>query len=184
MNAVTGLVERKDALDRTLSGLQAAGFSYEVIDTSNNSSALWEQVTATSQHSIRRAAGIGAGLTGAAYAAIGFSAARCAINGGFSASWSVGTVLVFVLIGLGLGAFIGAFMGRVDAKQETQLILEGIRQGGVLVLVCAEDRRTREAMRILRKPGSLLVKTRTQAHTACPQVGLYSPKPVYDLPVS
>lgn len=118
MNAVIGLVEREDVLHRTLSGLQAAGFSYEVIDTSDNSSTLWEQVTATSQHSVRRAAGIGAGLTGAAYAAIGFSAARCAINGGYSASWSVGTVLVFVLIGLGLGAFIGAFMGRVDAKED------------------------------------------------------------------
>lgn len=120
MKAVIGLVERKDDLDRALAGLQAAGFGREVIDVSDNSSTLWEQVTATSQHSVRKAASMGAGLTGLAYAVIGISAAQCAINGGFPALWSVGTAVVFVLVGLGLGAFVGAFMGRVEAEQEKE----------------------------------------------------------------
>lgn len=178
MNIVIGLVEREDELHRTLNELQSAGFCHEVIDTLDNSPTLWEQVTATSQHSVRKAASIGAGLTGGAYAVIGISAARCAMNGGVPVSWSVGTAAVFLLIGLGLGAFVGAFMGRVEAEQETQLTLEGIRRGGVLLFVWAEDRRTREAMRILRDAGFPLVRTGTRARKARPPMGLYSPKPV------
>ena len=178
MKAVIGLVERNDDLDRALSGLQAAGFSREAIVVSDNSPTLWEQVNSSFQHSVRRAASIGAGLTGAAYAAIGFSAARCAMNGGVPVLWSVSTAAMFLLIGLGLGAFVGAFMGRVEAEQETQLTLEGIRRGGVLLFVWAEDRRTREAMRILRDAGFPLVRTGTPARKARPPMGLYSPKPV------
>ena len=89
MNAVIGLVERRDDLDRALSGLQAAGFGQEMIGVSDKSPTLWEQVNNSFQPSVRRAASIGAGLTGGAYAAIGVSAARCAINGGFPTSWGV-----------------------------------------------------------------------------------------------
>lgn len=178
MNAVIGLVERKDDLDRALSGLQAAGFGRAVIDVLESSPTLWEQVNSSFRPSVRRAASIGAGLTGGAYAAIGISAARCAMAGGAPVSWSVATAAAFLLIGLGLGAFVGAFMGRVEAEQETHLTLNGVCQGGVLVLVWAEDHRTREAMRILREAGFPLVRTRTRTRESCPRMGVYSPKPV------
>ena len=120
MNAVTGLVERKDDLDRVLSGLQETAFSPRSISVLGNTYALGEQANRSIQHSVRKAASVGAGLTGLAYAAIGISAAQCAINGGFPAPWCVGTAVVFSLIGLGLGAFVGAFMGRVEAEQEKE----------------------------------------------------------------
>ena len=43
MNAVTGLVERKDDLDRVLSGLQETAFSPRSISVLGNTYALGEQ---------------------------------------------------------------------------------------------------------------------------------------------
>ncbi len=83
----------------------------EAIDQPGTSHTLWEQVA--SRHRVRRAACIGAGLTGTAYAAIGLSAARCALNAGLPALFSVGTVVAFLVIGLGLGALAG--IAQVEA---------------------------------------------------------------------
>jgi hypothetical protein len=96
MNAVIGLV------------------GHEVIDQPGTSHTLWEQVD--SRRCVHRAACIGAGLTGTAYAAIGLSAARCAMNAGLPTLFSVGTAVAFLLIGLGLGAFAGACLAQVEAR--------------------------------------------------------------------
>lgn len=90
--------------------------------------------------SVRKAACIGAGLTGSLYLVIGFSAARCALNGGASVWWSIGTVVVFSLFGLGLGAFLGAFNSRVEAEQKTKRHFEDSRRGVGLAPAWSLDR--------------------------------------------
>lgn len=86
MQAVIGLADRDSDRDKAVRGLE----------------------------DIPRAACIGAGLAGTFYAFLGISAARCALMGGATALWSMGTILLFLLVGLGLGAVGGAFLARAE----------------------------------------------------------------------
>jgi hypothetical protein len=117
MNAIVGLVERKDSLDNALLELRQAGCSAQRTRPPAPPTIVSEHVASSRRRSSPRATAFGASLGGIAYAVIGIAAAHCAANGGIPALWTAGTAVVFTLLGLGLGACGGAFLGRIEAEQ-------------------------------------------------------------------
>ena len=117
MNAIIGLIERKDSLDDSLLELRAAGLSAHRTHLPAPPNTVSEHLSFRYQRSSQRATALGASLGGIAYALIGVAAAHCAATGGIPALWSAGTAVVFTLLGLGLGACGGAFLSRVEAEQ-------------------------------------------------------------------
>jgi hypothetical protein len=177
MNAIIGLVDRQENLDTALSGLQAAGFDRQMIRVLASCEDLREHVACSCQRDVFKDAAIGAGLIGAIYAVFGVLAAWGAMLNGVPALWSMGAAVVFLLIGMGMGAFGGAFVGRAEAEKETHLYSEGVRRGAVVVLLWSEQRRTAQAIDLLRQSGALGVMICTRARPVLSPVGRQASQP-------
>lgn len=177
MNAVIGLVESNDDLDRALRGLRAAGLSQNRIDLLDNAPTISEHVSCICRYNTLKAASIGAGLAGSFYAVLGISAAHCALMSGFSVLWSASTAAAFLLAGLGLGALGGAIIVRTEAEQQAHFYLDGVRRSAVAVWVWVEDHQTRTATRALRESGACGVMACMRTRRLLPNAGCAVPQP-------
>jgi sulfur relay (sulfurtransferase) complex TusBCD TusD component (DsrE family) len=85
---------------------------------------------------------------------------------------------VFLLIGMAMGAFGGALVGRAEAETDTHLYVEGVRHGDAVLLVWADERRTAQAMNVLRQSGALGVSICTRARQALAPLDNQTAQPV------
>lgn len=179
MNAVIGLVNRMDDMDGAVSALRAAGFDQQMIHVLANCHDLRENMDCSCRRSVFKDAAIGAAAIGGVYVVFGIAAAWGAVLNGAPVLWSVGAAVVFLLIGMAMGAFGGAFVGRAEAEKDTHLFVEGVRHGDAVLLVWADERRTAQAMNVLRQSGALGVSICTRARPMLPALSQVGPQPVW-----
>ena len=64
-------------------------------------------------------------------------------------SGSVALLVIFTVIGALIGAFLGLFLGYNDCECDTYLYREGVRQGGVVVVVETQGGQTVTVLNVL-----------------------------------
>lgn len=179
MNAVIGLANRKGVVDGAVSALRAAGFDQQMIHVLANCHALRENMDCSCRRSVFKDAAIGAAVIGSVYAVFGVTAAWGAVLNSAPVLWSIGAAVVFLLVGMAMGAFGGAVVGRAEAEKDTHLYVEGVRRGDAVLLVWVDERRTAQALDVLRQSGALGVSICTRARSMLPALNQVGQQPVW-----
>ncbi len=161
MRTITHLYDNFATASQTAQALEAAGFGHDSVSVVANQGSLPEAGTTSTMASATAplasstatdagtGASIGTFLGGGAGLLAGIGAmAIPGIGPVVAAGWLVAT-LTGAGAGAGLGGLIGALAGSGVAEQDAHVYAEGVRRGGTLVTVRAEDALAADAERIM-----------------------------------
>jgi hypothetical protein len=168
MKRVFGLFEHEQAADRAINELQKRGFNQEhfgvitrnrITQKVNREEDIREgTVKADQKLGVTGGAAVG-GLTGLL---LGVGALFIPGVGPVLAAGALGAVAA----GAGMGAVAGGLLGALTSMgitEEADVYAEGIKRGGVLLVVEADDKRASEVNNVLRETGAVETKTQRQA---------------------
>ena len=171
MKTVVGLFERYQDAERAVNDLTTRGFGRNEISVAARDTALQNRVVGDKGNAVAESAGAGAvgGATvgGIAGLLVGLGALAIPGIGPVVAAGTLATVLGSTAAGAGIGAaaggLIGALVGLGIPEEDAQFYAEGVKRGGVLVTVQANDDRAREALDIMRRANAVDVDTQRNA---------------------
>ncbi|MCL4298521.1 MAG: general stress protein [Anaerolineae bacterium] len=168
MKRIAGLFEHEQAADRAISELQKKGFNKEhfgvitrnrITQKVNREEDIREgTVKADQKLGVTGGAAVG-GLTGLL---LGVGALFIPGIGPVLAAGTLGAIAA----GTGMGAVAGGLLGALTSMgitEEAEVYAEGIKRGGVLLVVEADDERAPEVDKIMTQAGAVEVKARRQA---------------------
>ncbi len=155
---LTRMFDNHDDAVATVHALEAAGFSHEHVSIVANNADTRYNTTGTADH-VDDAGATGTGATAGTIfggglgllAGIG-SLAIPGVGPVVAAGWLVATLTgagVGAAIGGGAGGMVGALTHSGVSEQDAHVYAEGVRRGGSLVTVQADEGRIPEAERIL-----------------------------------
>jgi hypothetical protein len=167
MKRIAGLFEQEQAADRAISELQKNGFNKEhfgVITRNRITQKVNREediragtVKADQKLGVTGGAAVG-GLTGLL---LGVGALFIP---GIGPVVAAGT-LAAIAAGTGMGAVAGGLLGALTSMgitEETEAYAEGIKRGGVLLVVEADDERAPEVDKIMKQAGAVEIKSQRQ----------------------
>lgn len=168
MKRVAGLFANEQAADRAISELQKKGFSQEhfgvitrnrIVQKVNREEDVREgTVKADQKLGVTGGAAIG-GLTGLL---MGVGALFIPGIGPVVAAGALGALAA----GTGMGAVAGGLLGALTSMgitEEAEVYAEGIKRGGVLLLVEADDKRAPEVESTMKQMGAVEIQTQRRA---------------------
>lgn len=166
MRTVAGLFEDHQQADRAIDLLRGRGFSNDEISVVAREQSISQQRTAgstTTDESIgaSKIAGIGGGaaLGGLVGMLVGLGALAIPGVGPVIAAGTLAGALGSTAVGAGIGATAGGLIGALDdagfERHESEMLAEGVKRGGILVTVRAEDQRALEAQDLLQQAGAI-----------------------------
>lgn len=170
MAVVVGLFENYQDADRAITKLQDADFSKDDISVVTRKNAIEGYSDDIDTADPDETNGVTAGLTGGA--AIGGLAGLLAGLGaiaipGIGPVITAGTLaatLGSTVAGAGIGAAAGGLLGAlVDAgvpEEEAEWYAEGVKRGGILVSVMADESDIDDARQIIKQSGAIDIKSR------------------------
>ncbi len=169
MKTVVGLFENYTDADRAVSELNTRGFNRNEISVAARDSAITNRVVgeAGGERAVAETAGAGAGggvvVGGLGGLLVGLGALAIPGVGPVIAAGTLATALGTTAAGAGIGAaaggLIGALVGLGIPEEDANFYAEGVKRGGVLVTVQANDERATEALNIMRKARAVDVDT-------------------------
>lgn len=149
MKTVIGLFWQDGDVRDSLRRLEDAGFSHDRITTSRHIAR--KRLVGDLGHPIVRYSAWGAIISIAIFGTFGLGAAFAGCNCfGYDSTYSVATLVGFVLVGGLVGALLGLWIGIDALERDTHLYVQGLNLGGKLVIVQADDEHITKAMDILR----------------------------------
>ncbi len=165
MTTISGLFDRYETADEAVRALQAAGFKRENISILARNEILQDNLPEdeTTPGEVAESSGVGALIGGAAGGLLGLLAGIGAIAipglGPALVAGSLAAALGLTAGGAGVGAAVGGILGAMTAlnipKEEAELYAEGVRRGGILVILQAPPGREAEAAGLLEQHGAL-----------------------------
>jgi len=171
MRTIVGLFERYQDADYAVNVLNSRGFGKNDISVAARDTTVRDQVAGGDKdQAVAESAGAGA-VGGTAVGAIGgflvgLGALAIPGIGPVVAAGTLATALGTTAAGAGIGAaaggLIGALVGLGIPEEDANFYAEGVKRGGVLVTVRADDDRATEVMDILRKSNAVDVDTQRQ----------------------
>ena len=188
MKTIVGLFDDMAHANKAASDLVNMGIARDDISTvanneggnyAANSDSSSSGETTTTGSAIGTDAAMGAGIGGAAGAIIGLTGLAIPGLGWIAtAGWLTAT-----LIGAGTGAVIGGLVGALTSvgvpEEDATLYNEGVRQGGILVAVRAQDDQAYRVAEILSDNGAVNVDERAAQYrtgaSATPAAGMTTP---------
>lgn len=165
MTTISGLFDHYETADEAVRALQAAGFEGDTISVLARNEILQDNLPQdeTTPGEVAESSGVGALIGGTAGGLLGLLAGIGAIAipglGPVLVAGSLAASLGMAAGGAGVGAAVGGILGAMTAlnvpKEEAELYAEGVRRGGILVIVQAPPERVAEAASILGQSGAL-----------------------------
>jgi hypothetical protein len=168
MKRVVALFKHEQAADQAINELQKRGFSREhfgvitrnrITQKVNREEDIREGTVKVDQKlGVTGGAAIG-GLTGLL---LGVGALFIPGVGPILAAGTLGAIAA----GTGMGAVAGGLLGALTSMgvtEEADVYAEGIKRGGVLLMVEADDERASEVDQIMKQAGAVEIKTQRQA---------------------
>lgn len=162
---VVGLFDSHEKADQAVRVLEQAGIGREQISVLARNRVIPTNIYAekTEAKDVAESSGAGALLGGAAGGLIGLLAGVGAIAipglGPAIAAGSLAAALGIGAGGAGVGAAVGGILGAMTAlnipKDDAAMYAEGVRRGGILVIVQAGEPQAGEARRALDDAGAL-----------------------------
>lgn len=157
MDIVIGLFKDHDKAEQAVTALEEAGFSHDEVGLLAQADSVEDLLDTDREEAAVESAGTGA-LGGSALGGlIGLLAgASAVVVPGIGPALAVGalaSVLGTTAAGAGIGAayggLVGALIGFGIAEEQARVYLEGVQQGGILMVIQPEDDRHGLAKRIL-----------------------------------
>jgi hypothetical protein len=172
MDPISGLYTDFNTADDAVRQLQQAGFEREqvsvlarneIIDQSLGTEAVQAQDVASGAAKGAAAGGVTGGLIGL-LAAVG--SLTIPGIGPVLAAGSLAATLGLTAGGAGVGAAVGGILGAMTTlnipREDAEVFAEGVRRGGILVIVDASQEQAADARRILEETGAVDVNTLRQ----------------------
>lgn len=166
MERVIGLFDDYDQADQALQALDEADFDHEklsVLFRKDSAPHQFEEVDQLTEK-IRGGAVGGSIAGGIAGLLIGVGAISLPGLGLAIASGTLGTILASTAAGAGAGAatggLVGALIGLGVSQDRAEAYAEGVKRGGVLLILEAEDERAEMAETIMEKAGAVDIEDR------------------------
>jgi hypothetical protein len=150
MKTVIGLFWGVEDVQGSIHKLGQAGFAEDTISVLNRVSAVRKLLDGGRGQIVAKCAVCGAFLGSITYGAFGLSVGMgsCTLFNNGLASGIV-RLLPFLGIGAALGAFMGCFVGVGEGEESTHLYCQGVRMGGKLIVVQANDELAAKAISTL-----------------------------------
>jgi hypothetical protein len=174
MELVTGLFENPQQAHEAIEALKQAGFEMKrnmgvmVREGILEEHMEWDRTPAATHGAVAGGAG-GSALGGLVGLLAGLGALTIP---GLGPVLAVGTLVaalesaaVGAAAGAGAGSVIGALMGLGLPEDEAHLYAEGVKRGGVLVTVEAEEEHAEKALAVMQKMGALNVEEQSREWT-------------------
>jgi hypothetical protein len=161
MTTVVGLFETRDAADRAIEALKAAGFGAEHLDVVAREPSLAADVGRDIRaHEGAAGAVLGGGIVGGVTGLL-VGVAATAIPG-VGAALAAGPI-AGALAGTAVGGMIGALTGHGVPHEHADSYTAALERGAILLTVQASDDRAAEARRVLAANGSFDAESRAVA---------------------
>lgn len=162
MKAAVGLFESGDRVPSVLARLKGTGFSDSAVRLVKSLEEMDQCMRCNKGAKVREDIVFAVLLGTFVFSIFGLLSSLGAINAtGASASWAIGLVVMFVLIGALSGLFLGWVMGAANAEQEIQEFRDAVTRGAVVVMVSASEDRVNKASSVLRQEKAKSVRTCT-----------------------
>lgn len=166
MDTIIGLFKNHNKADQALAALEEAGFTRDEIGLLAQRDAVEDVLSADREEAAVESAGAGAVGGSALGGLIGLLAGASAIVvPGIGPALAVGAwagVLSTTAAGAGIGAayggLVGALIGFGVTEEQTHVYVEGVQQGGILIVVQSEDDKNALAAKTLRAQGGVAVR--------------------------
>jgi len=173
METVVGLFESERSADLAIRELEQAGFGKECLGVLCQNTILQkvdhkedkEQGTIKSENKLGVAGGAVVGGLGGLL--IGVGALLIPGVGPVLAAGTLGGILGAATAATGMGAAVGGLLGALTSlgisEEEAHVYAEGVKRGGVLVVVQAEEEKAPLASEIMQKSGAVEVDIRRKS---------------------
>jgi len=170
MDTIIGLFRDRDDAEQAVAALEEADFTRDEVGLLAQRGAVEDILAPDREEAAVESAGVGAlggsalgGLIGllAGASAIVVPAIGPAVAVG---AWAgvLGTTAAGAGVGAAYGGLVGALIGFGVTEEQTHIYVEGVQQGGILIVVQPEDGRKTLAAEILREHGGTAVNTLTR----------------------
>jgi uncharacterized membrane protein len=173
METVVGLFESERSADFAIRELQRAGFSKEHFGVMGQNAILQkvdhkedkEQGTVQSENKLGAAGGAVVGGLGGLL--IGVGALLIPGVGPVLAAGTLGGIIGAATAATGMGAAVGGLLGALTSlgisEEDAHVYAEGVKRGGILVVVQAEEKKTPLATEIMQRAGAIEVDIRRKS---------------------
>ncbi len=167
---VVGLFNTRDEARDVIEDLVGVGFNRSVIsmmarnedEESGRSEGTRTSETTETEGSTLEGAGKGAAIGGAAGLALGLAAFAIPGIGPIVAAGPLATALAGLGIGAAAGGIIGALANIGVPEEHAYYYAEGVRRGGVLVHVNADETQVNRVTQIMRQHGAMDIEKRAE----------------------
>jgi hypothetical protein len=172
MKRIFGLFEQEEAAERAINELQKAGVSREhfgvitrnrITQKVNREEDVREGTVQVDQ---KLGAAGGAAVGGLTGLLLGVGALLIPGIGPVLAAGTLASAIGAIAAGTGMGAVAGGLLGTLTSlgvTEEADVYAEGVKRGGVLLVVEADDERTSLASRIMKEAGAVETQARRKA---------------------
>jgi uncharacterized membrane protein len=173
MKNVVGLFESEAAADRAIKALQEAGFKKNNFSLITRQNSIVQKVDrqedrekGTIQAEDKLGPVGGAAIGGIAGMLIGVAALAIPGIGPALAAGSIASALGAAAAGAGMGAVAGGLLGTLTSlgisEEEANFYAEGVKRGGILVVVEADEANAPTASQVMRQAGAVEVNVRRE----------------------
>jgi uncharacterized membrane protein len=173
MKNVVGLFDSEAAADRAINALQKAGFkknNFGLITRQNSIVQKVDRQEDREQGTIQAEDKLGpiggAAIGGIAGMLVGVAALAIPGIGPALAAGSIATALGAAAAGAGMGAVAGGLLGTLTSlgisEEEANFYAEGVKRGGILVVVEADEANAPAASQVMRQAGAVEVNVRRE----------------------
>lgn len=165
MRTITGLFDTYGSAELAVRDLKSTGIPSEDISIVSNNTA---EATTGAAEGAGAGAGLGAlaGGTGGLLAGLGMLAIP-GVGPVVAAGWLIATAVgaaAGAVVGGAAGGLIGALTNAGVSEDEAHVYAEGVRRGGTLVTVRANDQRIPDVKAILERNGYVDIQSRRSAY--------------------
>ena len=168
MSTVAGLFENTRDADRAINDLRSLGFNKDAIGVMAQQKTL--DAGKREGNDLGTSAGVGAtggtAAGGLAGLLVGVGALAIPGLGPIIAAGTFGSIVASTVVGAGIGAAAGGIAGSLVgmglSKEEADLYSEGVKRGGILVTVKAEQDQVKQITDLFRRDNAADVNTRRQ----------------------
>jgi hypothetical protein len=149
MKTIIGLFERPERAEEMVAVLDKAGFAAENLMLLNRTEVLWHVLGCRPGKILARDFSIGAMLEIALYTFFALAVAVSEVAAGFPSQVALVVMVLFAALGILVGGLLGVIFGYGDAEEESRLYVQGLRQGGMVVVVQAEGEQVAQTIDLL-----------------------------------
>ncbi|HXV99390.1 MAG TPA: hypothetical protein VEC93_13285, partial [Anaerolineae bacterium] len=173
MKNVAGLFESEATADQAINALQEAGFSknnFSLVARQNRIVQRVDQAEDQEQGMIQADSKLGtaggAAIGGIAGLLFGVAALAIPGIGPIVAAGSIATALGTATVAAGMGAVAGGLLGAITSLgisvEEANMYAEGVKRGGILLVVEADEAHAPIASQIMQQAGAVDVHVRRE----------------------